>query len=129
MRLSTIIAKCENGVLKGARKVSAKTKEFRHELKIERRASRLAEGRAEEERVAIELAGAGSRLHSIDALRQAAEAAEVEQRANELLLQRERQERERAERQRREEYARRVLAGEVALPQALPVQAVDVPPQ
>lgn len=121
MKLSEIIAKAEAAVVKGVKVAAVKSSELAKQVRVEMRASAIAEGEAERLRTEAALGKPIDQVSVLD-LRQVVEAAEVEERARQILEQRERKEELRLEHQRRKEYAKRVLRGEIPLPAEEPKQ-------
>jgi len=122
MRISEIIAKAEVAVIRATKTAAVKLQQVNHDIRVERRASIIADGKAEQLRLANPVT-----LHAVDAEKAKVEAAEIEARANAILLERaldqanetvkeQARSQARQEAAERREYARKVLAGEIDLP-------------
>ncbi len=111
MKLSTLIAKTEDLLAKGISKAAIHTQRVVADVKTEVRASRLARG--ELERLRIDTAIEEAKPGELAALSAAVEAAEIEERATEMVVKRMAREAAAREREKRRDIARRVLKGEI----------------
>lgn len=113
MKLSALIAKIEDSAVKGSKFIAAKTSTLVKDIKVEVKAARIARGSAEHRAMEATLMRS---LEDPNALQAAVEAAEIDVRARELLVERETQDAAKAEAIRRREYIRKIASGEIKIP-------------
>lgn len=113
MKLSTLIAKIEDVSVRASKTIATKTATLVKDVKIEIKAARIARGSAEYRTMERTL------MRSLDdpnVLQAAAEAAEIDARARQLLVESEMRGEAKAEAIRRREYIRKIASGEIKIP-------------